>query len=68
MTPRSDVATFYNTKCDVVFEFVIFYLFISYDAAYAKHIMFNKMMLNITKRKECASPGEGIANSSEIRA
>ena len=39
MTPRSDVAMFSNTKCEVVFEFVIFYLFISYDAAYSKHIM-----------------------------
>ena len=39
MTPRSDVATFSNTKCDVVFEFVIFYLFNFYDAAYSKYIM-----------------------------
>ena len=42
MTPQSGVATFSNTECDVVFEFVIFYLFISYDAAYSKHIMVNK--------------------------
>ena len=41
MTPRSDVATFSNIKCDVVFEFVIFYMFISYDTAYSKFIMFN---------------------------
>ena len=68
MTPRSDVATFSNTKCDVVFEFVIFHLFISYDEAYSKHIMFNKLILNLTKRMECASPGEGIAKATEFRA
>ena len=71
MTPQSGVATISDTKCDVAFEFVIFYLFVSYDAAYSKHIMVNKhdkLILNFTKRMECASPGEGIAKSSEFRA
>ena len=48
MTPLSDVATFSNAKYDVVFEFVIFYLFICYDAAYSAY--FFSLILNIYKK------------------